>query len=52
MRNSKDLDSVYHQIRKEEKLNEEEIFHDLIAMVLGGFDTSARSASAALYNLR
>ena len=30
---------------------EQELFHDLVAMVLGGFDTSARAAGGVLYNL-
>ena len=51
MKNSLDYDSVYQQIKKEGKIQEEELFHDLIALTTGGFDTSARTATGTLYNL-
>ena len=51
MRNSTDYESVYYQIKSEGKYNEEELLHDLVAMIAAGFDTSARTATGTLYHL-
>ena len=51
MRNSTDRESVCYQIKKEGKYNEEELLHDLVAMLGAGFDTSARTATGTLFQL-
>ena len=42
---------MLQRIKREGKMPEEELLHDLIAMLVAGFDTSARSAGGVLYNL-
>ena len=52
MQNTKDRDSVFYQVKTEGKLTEMEMFHDLIALLSAGFDTSSSTAGGTLYHLR
>ena len=52
MKNSKDRDSVCSLALAEGKVPEEELFQDLMNLLFAGFDTSSRTATATIYELR
>ncbi|CAI2365256.1 unnamed protein product [Moneuplotes crassus] len=52
LRRSQDKDSVWHQISQLEKFSEEDIFNDLLLIILGGGDTVSHNFVSVLYFLK
>ncbi|CAI2366121.1 unnamed protein product [Moneuplotes crassus] len=49
---SKDKNSVWHQISQLEKFSKDDIFNDLLLIIMGGGDTISRSFVSMLYFLK
>jgi cytochrome P450 len=52
MKKSKDVNSIYHQIKQIPGSNEHTILEDIIAFIVGGTETSSHAITSTLYYLK